>query len=629
MKKQIVTIGLAALSLAACNQDLEENKFEDLTFNVVVESAKTPAVKSYQMETPSGSIITLEALPATKSTQINAKTDFTSVYNKFEVECREGGEQAFHDNAVYNASTSVWDLETETYQWTPGQTLEFVAVASAASDNAAFFSGATFNASPSSTEFAYTLPADPADQKDFLVGYYKGSIASGTVSLKFNHPLTSVQFVTGALPLGATLTVNSITLAGLDAEAQCHVDFSNDGASYTWSNYAGSCNYRQTITDAVETVAGDVIYGGNAAFIVIPRTFPAESDAKIIINITENGREYDIFAPLAGQTWNPGETNIYALSYHGDRKATLVSGPDFNSALNTVSGNKANIEKIVFATSSTVTSGTNVRANAGSRDIFMNWDATTKTITVSSDDYEIFTGSSCESMFSGLTALTSIEGMENVNTKNAENMTLMFYNCSSMTSLPVGHFDTGNVTSMNNMFQLCSSVTSLDLSSFSSESLLAVERMFMQTGSLTQIVFGNNFKCEKVSQFGFMFSQSGLTAVDLSFMQPAATHVDIEYMFDRCSSLQSADLSSFAAIDSEIYFAQGLFSGCRNLARINFGTMTLGGLSTSSARESMMQNTAANLTDGGCTITCTSAAQTVLQSGTGITLSKITWNIVL
>ena len=54
--------------------------------------------------------------------------------------------------------------------------------------------------------------------------------------------------------------------------------------------------------------------------------------------------------------------------------------------------------------------------------------------------------------------LTTIEGIENLNTDNVTNMRYMFYDCSSLKSLYVGNFNIANVTDMCSMFEGCSSL---------------------------------------------------------------------------------------------------------------------------------------------------------------------------
>ena len=74
--------------------------------------------------------------------------------------------------------------------------------------------------------------------------------------------------------------------------------------------------------------------------------------------------------------------------------------------------------------------------------------------------------------------LTSISGMEKLNTENVEDMEGMFDGCSGLTSLDVSNFNTGNVTSMRSMFAGCSGLTSIDLSGFKTDNVTSMGSMF-------------------------------------------------------------------------------------------------------------------------------------------------------
>ncbi len=73
---------------------------------------------------------------------------------------------------------------------------------------------------------------------------------------------------------------------------------------------------------------------------------------------------------------------------------------------------------------------------------------------------------SCYRWFYSKSNLTTITGIEYLNTSNVPNMREMFYGCSRLTSLDVSGFITAGETDMNYMFYGCSSLTSLDVSGF-------------------------------------------------------------------------------------------------------------------------------------------------------------------
>ena len=63
--------------------------------------------------------------------------------------------------------------------------------------------------------------------------------------------------------------------------------------------------------------------------------------------------------------------------------------------------------------------------------------------------------------FTSLTNLTTLTGMENLNTSEVTEMFMMFGNCSSLTELDLSHFNTSKVTNMGLMFVECGNLTTI------------------------------------------------------------------------------------------------------------------------------------------------------------------------
>ncbi|MBR6177729.1 MAG: BspA family leucine-rich repeat surface protein [Bacteroidales bacterium] len=118
---------------------------------------------------------------------------------------------------------------------------------------------------------------------------------------------------------------------------------------------------------------------------------------------------------------------------------------------------------------------------------------------------------SCARWFSGLNHLTTIEGIQNLNTSDVEDMYGMFQGCSNLTCLDLRWFNTHKVTNMCRMFYGCSNLTDINLKGF------------------------------KVG------------------------HIDISSMFQGCYNLESLDLSDFDIVGKN---ARRLFFGCYKLKYI-------------------------------------------------------------
>ena len=104
-----------------------------------------------------------------------------------------------------------------------------------------------------------------------------------------------------------------------------------------------------------------------------------------------------------------------------------------------------------------------------------------------------------------LSAMTTIEGLENLNTAIVTNMANMFAACSSLTSLDLSLFDTHNVTDMSSMFDNCSSLQELNVNSFDIGNVMTMAGMFSCCSELTTIYCSNNWSNSEAAS-SYMFN---------------------------------------------------------------------------------------------------------------------------
>ena len=83
-------------------------------------------------------------------------------------------------------------------------------------------------------------------------------------------------------------------------------------------------------------------------------------------------------------------------------------------------------------------------------------------------------------MFYNCSSLLSLPDISKWNTNNITNMSDMFYNCSSLLSLPhISKWNTNNVTNMSDMFYKCSSLSSLsNISKWNTNNVTNMSDMF-------------------------------------------------------------------------------------------------------------------------------------------------------
>ena len=194
-------------------------------------------------------------------------------------------------------------------------------------------------------------------------------------------------------------------------------------------------------------------------------------------------------------------------------------------------------------------------------------------------------------------SLETIEGIENLNTENVTDMSWMFYECRSLTSLDVSNFNTANVTNMNRMFYDCSALTTIDVSGFNTENVTDMSWMFYNCKALTSLDLSNfntenvtdmsfmfynckaltsldlsNFNTENVTDMSWMFSNCNLTSLDLSnFNTEKVTKMGL--MFSYCSALEWLDLSNFNT--KNVTTMNSMFADCSALTKLdlsNFNT---------------------------------------------------------
>ena len=107
--------------------------------------------------------------------------------------------------------------------------------------------------------------------------------------------------------------------------------------------------------------------------------------------------------------------------------------------------------------------------------------------------------------FCSMKKLTSIIGLEYLNTSEVTDMRYMFKECSQLTSLDLRSFNTENVTNMLGMFTSCSHLTSIDLSGWNTAKVTNMSTMFWFCSALTTIYVGSEWTTASVTSSSTMF----------------------------------------------------------------------------------------------------------------------------
>ena len=134
--------------------------------------------------------------------------------------------------------------------------------------------------------------------------------------------------------------------------------------------------------------------------------------------------------------------------------------------------------------------------------------------------------------FYDMNKLETITGMNYLNTSEVTNMSSMFRECNSLTSVDVSNFNTEKVTNLSYMFNNCFELTSLDLSNFNTAKVTNMSNMFKNCRELTTIYASSYWNTAAVSSSSDMFfgctriKGSKGTTYNASHVDKAYAHID-------------------------------------------------------------------------------------------------------
>ena len=423
----------------------------------------------------------------------------------------------------------------------------------------------------SSSSVAVTLPAAQVFKK---VGSFQrvdvpmGAYFDSGNTLQF-HNLCSVVRVYVSNATNAQLPITSISLTAEHAYLSgtgtaTIMGDSTDAIVISSANGSHSVSLCNTDNSTIKTVEPlKTVY-----FDVVIPEFSVRDDLTVTVFTPTGVKSITIEdAVVAHNTITTVTVNVDELS---QSSAELVDGEKFRNAIPT------NATAIRFEYNKvSVASGTTLSTDSSPYPIYGNMDGTIW--VVSTPAKRMNANADCKRMFGLWMApnITSIDFGENFNTANVRDMDGMFWGCTSLTGLDLSNFNTENVIYMGFMFDSCISLTSLNLSSFNTSNVTNMSYMFYKCSSLTSLNL-SNFNTANVKYMHYMFCNcSRLTSLNL-------------YNFDM-SGLTSYDWGASALT--------GKYRMCSGLASIS----------------------------GACAITCSTAVQTELQSGTDLVNSRITW----
>ena len=292
------------------------------------------------------------------------------------------------------------------------------------------------------------------------------------------------------------------------------------------------------------------------------------------ITVATNNSDYGTVS--GGGTFDYGSTKtITATPKTGYRFVEWNDGYTYTSRHVTVTGNatytatfiKDNKAKAVYNDGTLTFYFDNITHSGTTYDVFAaNSDGTPEWISKNGNTTSVVFDPSFadvhpttgQSWFAYCNILTSITGLEYLNTDAMTNMNSMFTGCKLLTSLDLSSFNTAHVTDMSAMFENCSGLTSLNLSSFNTANVTNISYMFQNCSELTSLNL-SSFTTANLENMNNMFSKctalKNLTIGNFD-MQKVTNAVN---MFYRCTSLKTLTLKSLPFLADGTFKTQ--FSG--------------------------------------------------------------------
>ena len=185
---------------------------------------------------------------------------------------------------------------------------------------------------------------------------------------------------------------------------------------------------------------------------------------------------------------------------------------------------------------------------------------------------ELNSVTSLKELFKNKTALTEVD-FSNVELPACTTCELMFYGCTSLTTVSMNNFKTsladGTGISYKSMFQGCTSLTNLvDMTGWETSYISDISFMFKNCTGITSLKAKLEFPRIKYVD-GVFAGCTGLTSVDLSnssFRTSSSDTYTVNELFSGCSSLTSAKLND--AVFEKCGTFQSVFKNCNAMTEV-------------------------------------------------------------
>ena len=201
--------------------------------------------------------------------------------------------------------------------------------------------------------------------------------------------------------------------------------------------------------------------------------------------------------------------------------------------------------------------------------VYMEWDASSGTIIVSTPGSVVSSGNECGSMFNNLNGLEEVD-LSGFDISRCTKMNKMFFGCPKLKHVDLTPLNTSNVTTMSGLFQMCTGLESVNMKGINTSKVTNMDSMFDRCSSLKSADL-SLLNTENVTTFRRMFwNCNSLEHVNLYCPKTSLTGEGMKEMFVNCYELQDIDMSQLD-FNTIIEF-RAIFSNCRSLKNLVLGS---------------------------------------------------------
>ncbi|KJY51215.1 hypothetical protein JG29_02630 [Bombilactobacillus mellis] len=173
-------------------------------------------------------------------------------------------------------------------------------------------------------------------------------------------------------------------------------------------------------------------------------------------------------------------------------------------------------------------------------------------------------------MFSGLSKLTTIKGLSNLQTSNITSVAHLFDGCNALTKLDLpDKFVTQSVTDISHMFDGCTNLSAIQgLDKFNTSSVTSMSYLFYKCKSLKELDLPDKFVTQSVTDISYMFDGCEiLSAIQGLDKFDTSSVTSMNSLFTGCHTLKELDLPD-KFVTQSVTDISHMFDGCTSLTDI-------------------------------------------------------------